>query len=51
MDEGELPMDFDLVGGVVRNICYSNTMQYLGLPAEPQENTCGKFDVIFPALI
>ena len=51
MDEGELPMDFDLVGGVVRNICYSNTMQYLGLPAEPQENTCGKFDVVFPALI
>jgi glucuronate isomerase len=31
MENGELPNDFELVGGMVRNICYSNAKQYLGL--------------------
>jgi glucuronate isomerase len=28
---GEIPSDWDLVGGMVRNICYSNAHAYLGL--------------------
>ncbi|MCU0772646.1 MAG: glucuronate isomerase [Verrucomicrobia bacterium] len=31
MESGELPDDFELVGGMVRNICYSNARNYLGL--------------------
>lgn len=31
IENGELPGDFDLVGGMVRNICYSNAKNYLGL--------------------
>ncbi|TWT79293.1 Uronate isomerase [Planctomycetes bacterium CA13] len=30
METGELPNDFDLVGGMVRNICYSNAKQFMG---------------------
>lgn len=51
MDEGELPMDFELVGGVVRNICYMNTIQYLEIQPETQKNTPETFDAIFPAMI
>jgi glucuronate isomerase len=32
MDAGELPPDFDLVGGMIRNICYANARDYLRLP-------------------
>jgi glucuronate isomerase len=31
MESGELPDDFELVGGMVRNICYANARDYLGL--------------------
>ncbi len=31
IEAGELPRDFELVGAMVRNICYSNARQYLGL--------------------
>lgn len=31
MEWGELPADFSLVGGVVRDICYNNAVNYLGL--------------------
>jgi glucuronate isomerase len=31
MERGELPNDFDLVGGIVRNICFENARQFLGL--------------------
>jgi glucuronate isomerase len=31
MDSGEMPADWDLVGTMVKNICYSNAHAYLGL--------------------
>jgi len=31
MERGELPGDFDLVGGVVRDICFNNAAAYFGL--------------------
>ncbi len=31
MESGEVPCDFDLVGGMVRNICFANAREYLGL--------------------
>ncbi|HEY1263542.1 MAG TPA: glucuronate isomerase [Terriglobales bacterium] len=31
MEKGELPADFELVGGMVRNICFENARAYLGL--------------------
>jgi glucuronate isomerase len=31
MENGELPADYQLVGGMVRNICFHNARQYLGL--------------------
>jgi glucuronate isomerase len=31
MESGEVPADFDMVGGMVRNICYANAKAYLGL--------------------
>jgi glucuronate isomerase len=31
MESGLLPGDFDLVGGMVRKICYANAKAYLGL--------------------
>ncbi len=31
MDHGELPADFELVGTVVKDICFNNALQYLGL--------------------
>jgi glucuronate isomerase len=33
MESGELPDDFELVGGMVRNICYANARDYLGFDA------------------
>jgi glucuronate isomerase len=32
IEAGELPGDFELVGGMVRDICYRNAEQYLNLP-------------------
>ena len=31
LERGELPDDFDLIGGMVRNICFENARQFLGL--------------------
>jgi glucuronate isomerase len=31
MEDGELPDDLDLVGSMVRDICYGNAKQFLGL--------------------
>ncbi len=31
MARGEIPDDYDLAGGMVRNICYANAREYLGL--------------------
>jgi glucuronate isomerase len=39
MENGELPQDFDLVGGMVRNICYANARDYLRLPYEERESS------------
>lgn len=35
MANGELPDDFDLVGGMVRNICFANARDYFGLELDP----------------
>ena len=32
IENGELPNDMPLVGGMVRNICYANAKQYFALP-------------------
>jgi len=32
MENGELPDDFELVGGMVEDICYRNVREYLNLP-------------------
>jgi glucuronate isomerase len=31
MESGEIPPDFDMVGTMVKNICYKNALDYLGL--------------------
>jgi glucuronate isomerase len=31
MENGELPHDFDLVGEMVRDICYRNAVNYFGM--------------------
>lgn len=31
VEAGEIPADYDMVGGMVRNICYANAKAYLGL--------------------
>ena len=33
MENGELPNDFEMVGGMVANICYRNAESYLSLPS------------------
>ena len=35
MDNGDLPNDEKLVGGMIRNICFANAEQYLGLALAP----------------
>ncbi len=32
MENGELPDDYELVGAMVKNICYTNARDFLGLP-------------------
>ena len=34
IERGELPDDLELVGGMVRNICFANAKNYLGLDFE-----------------
>jgi glucuronate isomerase len=34
IENGELPSDYELVGGMVRNICYANALNYLELPIQ-----------------
>jgi glucuronate isomerase len=34
MESGELPSDYNLVGSMVRNICYANARNFLGLQLE-----------------
>ncbi len=46
MEDGELPMDFELVGGVVRNICYANTIQYLEISPASHDDM-GKSEQVF----
>lgn len=35
MESGELPHDFELVGGMVRNVCFNNARDYFGLEMDP----------------
>lgn len=37
MEAGLIPRDFDLVGRMVRDICYRNAFEYLNLPGVPAE--------------
>jgi glucuronate isomerase len=32
IEKGLLPADYDLVGGMVKRICYANAERYFGLP-------------------
>jgi len=34
MESGELPLDYNLLGSMVRNICYANARNFLGLALE-----------------
>ena len=36
MEAGELPGDFDLIGGIVKDICFNNAVNYFGM-ALPEE--------------
>ena len=31
MENGELPLDFDFIGGIVRDICFNNAASYFGM--------------------
>jgi glucuronate isomerase len=39
VENGELPNDERLLGTVVRNICFENARQYLGLELAPSSET------------
>ena len=32
MERGEIPADYGLIGGIVRDICWNNAERYFGLP-------------------
>ncbi|RCX16744.1 glucuronate isomerase [Fontibacillus phaseoli] len=32
IDEGELPADYDYIGGMVQDICFGNAQRYFGIP-------------------
>ncbi len=34
VEQGDLPSDLDLIGGMVRDICYWNAVRYFGMTAE-----------------
>jgi glucuronate isomerase len=36
IQNGELPDDFDLIGGMVRDICYRNAVEYFGIEIDHQ---------------
>jgi len=36
IQNGELPDDFDLIGGMVGDICYRNAVEYFGIAMDPQ---------------
>jgi len=36
MDRGEIPRDYALVGGMVKNICFANARNYFGLALAPE---------------
>jgi glucuronate isomerase len=36
MERGELPRDEKFLGGMIRNVCFENTRQYLGLEMPPK---------------
>ncbi len=38
MDRGEIPGDFDLVGGIVRDICWNNANEYFAIPLKEQQH-------------
>jgi glucuronate isomerase len=42
VENGELPDDEKLLGGMVRNICFENALRYLGLELEPARETAGQ---------
>src|SRR5262245_1114618 len=41
VDRGDLPRDLELVGGLVRDICFGNAERYLNLPARVLANQAG----------
>jgi glucuronate isomerase len=41
VDRGDLPRDLELVGGLVRDICFTNAERYLNLPARVLANQAG----------
>jgi glucuronate isomerase len=36
MDRGEIPPDMALVGGMVKNICFANALDYFRLELAPE---------------
>jgi glucuronate isomerase len=34
VDAGEAPADFDLLGGMIRDISWNNAVDYFGIPVE-----------------
>lgn len=34
MEAGEAPMDFEHIGGIVRDVCWNNAEEYFGIPAK-----------------
>ncbi len=32
VESGEAPADYELIGGIVRDICYRNAEEYFGIP-------------------
>ena len=42
MENGELPNDEQLIGNMVRNICFENAKQYLGLELAPAPANCAE---------
>ena len=34
MENGDIPRDFDLIGGIVRDICFANAKNYFSLDAD-----------------
>jgi len=39
IERGEVPADIELVGSMVRNICFANAREYLGLEVGDCQNT------------